>query len=335
MPKLKRLAALLVFAGMAWALIKLSTFGWNFFAPAYPGGATLTSPGKLEEDVAMLSVSIGPRDLYNNNRDRLRAAEVYIAARLRAAGCRVEFQDYPVSGTRARNIIGIKRGVSTPGEEIIIGAHYDTENNPGADDNASGVAGLLALADYARGKSYSRTVKFVAFTNEEPPFFRTPEMGSAVYAKAARERGDGIKAVLVLEMIGFFSEKHFSQRYPPLIGPFLPSKGNYIAQISDLGSRRLAKRIDRAYREASRLPLQSVTLPAFVPGVDFSDHRNFWKEGYPAVMFTDTAFYRSPHYHKSTDLPGTLDFAYMAAFVDGLRAALDDLAGEAGPPGAP
>jgi len=187
---------------------------------------------------------------------------------------------------------------------------------------------LLELADYAASRKYGGTVKFVAFTNEEPPFFGHEWMGSAVYAKAAKKNGDDIKAALILEMIGYFTEESLSQKYPPFIGPFMPGKGNFMAQIVNFRSRRLANRIDGVFRKASRLPLCTVALPSFVPGVDFSDHRSFWAEGYPAVMFTDTSFYRTPNYHKPSDLPDTLNYKYMASFLDGMKAALDALAGD-------
>lgn len=323
----QHLLYLLGFTAAAYAAVKLSTLGWNFLAPAYPGGPTLTRPEKLRETVTALAAEIGPRDLYNNNLRNLRRTEEYLAARLKAAGCKVEFQEYMASGVKVKNIIGVKAGLSLPGEVIVAGAHYDTFNNPGADDNASGVAGLLELAEYAAGRKYDRTVKFIAFVNEEPPFFKQDGMGSAVYAKAAAVRKEDIKAALVLEMIGYYTEERLSQRYPPLIGPFLPGRGNFIAQVSDFRSRELARRIDRVFRGASKLPLRTVSLPSFVPGVDYSDHRSFWLAGYPAVMFTDTSFYRTPHYHKAADLPDTLNYGYMAALLDGLKAAMDDLAG--------
>jgi len=325
---IKKAVYLALFAAVAFAAIKTSTLGWNFMAPYYTGGATSTKPENLRRTVTALAVEIGPRDLYNNNKARLRRAEDYLTARFKAAGCRVEFQEYMSSAVKVKNIICVKPGASLPGEIIVIGAHYDTFNNPGADDNASGVAGLLELAEHAAGKTYARTLKFAAFANEEPPFFKKEGMGSAVYAKAAKAAGDDIRAALVLEMIGYFSEARFSQRYPPLIGPFMPQRGNFMAQISDFSSRKLAGRIDSAYRAASALPLKTVSLPAWVPGVDYSDHRSFWAQGYPAVMFTDTSFYRTPHYHKPSDLPETLNYEYMAAFMDGVKAAMDDLAGK-------
>ena len=322
----KYLLRLLIFTAAAYAVIKLSTLGWNFLAPAYPGGPTRTRPEALRATVTALASGIGPRDLFNNKANLLKA-EGYIISRLRAAGYKVEFQEYLSAGVKVKNLIAVKRGVSTPAEIIIVGAHYDTFDNPGADDNASGVAGLLELAEYAAGNNFSRTVKFIAFANEEPPFFKDKDMGSAVYARAAAGRKEEIKAALVLEMIGYFSERRLSQRSPPLIGPFFPGRGNFIAQVSNFASRELAAANDKAFRAASSLPLRTVTLPAFVPGVDYSDHRSFWKAGYKAVMFTDTAFYRNANYHKASDLPATLNYEYMAAFLDGMKGIVDDLAG--------
>ena len=322
----KHILHLLLFTAAAYAALKLSTLGWNFLAPAWPGGVTITRPERLRETVTVLAGEIGPRDLFNNNKARLRRTEEYITARLRSAGYKVEFQEYYSAGVKVRNIAASRTGLTAPGEIILVGAHYDTCNNPGADDNASGVAGLLELAEYAAKRSFARTVKFVAFVNEEPPFFRHDGMGSAVYASAAAKRGDDIKAALVLEMIGYFTEKSVSQRYPPFIGPFYPGRGNFIAQVSNLNSRSLAARVGKAFKTASTLPLRTAVLPSFVPGADYSDHRSFWRAGYPAVMFTDTSFYRTPHYHKASDLPATLNYGYMAAFIDGMKAVVDDLA---------
>ena len=325
------LAYLLVFAAASYIALKLTTVGWNFLAPSLPAGhAAATSPEKLKRTVTDLASRIGPRDVFRNNLDSLRRAEVYIAGRLSAAGYKVEFQEFPASGTVARNIVATKPGLSPGGEIVLAGAHYDTYDNPGADDNASGVACLLELAEYAAARSFGRTVVFAAFANEEPPFFKTPGMGSAVYAREARRRGDNIRAAVILEMTGYFTERRISQRYPPLIGPFMPGRGNFMAQIANFKSRDLAGEIDAAFRAASPLPLRTLALPSAVPGVDFSDHRSFWDAGYRAVMFTDTAFYRNRNYHQDSDLPDTLNYAYMAAFMDGLKAALGKLAGEAG-----
>lgn len=318
---------LIGFTIAAYAGLKMTTLGWNFMAPGYSAAQPpRTSADVLKADVTKLSVDIGRRDLYNNNKAALAKATDFITDEFRRLGYKVEFQPYMSSGVKVKNIIAVKPGTAKPSEIILIGAHYDTFNNPGADDNASGVAGMLELARHAASKKYGRTSKFIAFVNEEPPFFRHEDMGSRVYAKDAAAKKEDIKAALILEMIGYYTEKRISQRYPPLIGPFFPGRGNFIAQISNFSSRELARRIDRAFRAASALPMRTVVLPSFVPGVDFSDHRSFWKVGYPAVMFTDTSFYRTPHYHKQTDLPDTLNYTYMASLLDGIKAAMDDLA---------
>ncbi len=323
----KRLMRLLCFTAAVYVVVKLTTVGWNFLAAAYPGGRPRTSPERLMTTVTALAADIGPRDLFNNNKIRLDKAADYISGRLRVCGYKVEYQEYPAAGIKVKNIIAVKTGISNPGEVIVVGAHYDTSNNPGSDDNASGVAGLLELAEYASNKTFGRTIKFIAFVNEEPPFFRNEGMGSSVYAAYAAARKENIKAALVLEMIGYYTERRNSQRYPPLIGPFFPGRGNFIAQVSNFNSRALARRADKAFRAGTSLPLQTVILPSFVPGVDYSDHRSFWKAGYPAVMFTDTAFYRNSNYHRESDRPETLNYVYMAAFLDGMKSALDDLAG--------
>lgn len=324
----KEAKRLMVFTLAAYASLKFTTLGWYFLAPHYAGRPVRdASPENLKAAVTALASEIGPRDLFNNNKARLRRAEDYILRRFKAAGCKVESQEYLAAGVKVRNLICSKPGLEAPGEVVLVGAHYDTFNNPGADDNASGMAVMLDLADHASDKKFGRTIKFAAFVNEEPPFFRHEGMGSAVYAASAAARGEDIKAAVILEMVGYFTEARASQRYPPFIGPFFPSRGNYIAQISNIRSAKTAFGIADAFRGASTLPLRTAVLPSFVPGADYSDHRSFWGKGYPAVMFTDTAFYRNPNYHKRTDLPGTLNYEYMASLTDGLRAALDGLAG--------
>lgn len=249
----------------------------------------------------------------------------YISEQFALFGYNVEFQDYTVSNRIAKNIIALKPGIKQPQEIIIVGAHYDTCFNPGADDNASGVAGLLELARFMADKEMNRSIKFIAFVNEEPPFFKTEDMGSRVYAKAARRKGENIKAALILEMIGHYSDRLHSQRYPLFFGPFYPNKANFIAVVGNLLSRRIIKNVVLNFRNQARFPIESVVTFSFIQGVDFSDHWSFWKEGYPAVMITDTAFYRSPHYHCGSDTAEKLNYEDMAEVIGGLGAVLAGL----------
>ena len=327
----KNFIHLILFAAAAYTSLKMTTYGWVFWSGEYvpAAGRNMAMPAKLKAHVAKLAGEIGSRDVYKNNFANLGKAQAYIAAQLKSYGYKVEYQAYPVAGTKAVNLTATRTGTSLPDETIVVGAHYDTFNNPGADDNASGVAGMLALAELAAKRQLARTMKFVAFANEEPPFFRTKDMGSAVWSKTALERKENIKAAVVLEMIGYYKTGPESQKYPPFIGPFHPNKGNFITQVSDFRSRAFARRVDAEFRKNSGLPLVTVALPSFVPGVDFSDHRNFWKDGYQAVMFTDTSFYRNANYHKQTDTPETLDYERMAAVIEGLAPALFAEAGAA------
>lgn len=324
----RKIIRLFVFAVAAFAAIKTTTLGWIFWNPrAGPSETSQGSVANLKRHVEILAGEIGPRDMFSS-RKSLEAAADYISSQLKTLEYDVERRRYPVAGSSAENIIAVKRGMVFPEETIIVGAHYDTCSNPGADDNSSGVAGMLELAERFSKKTGKRTLKFIAFVNEEPPFFKTKDMGSFAYAESAFERGENIKLAVILEMIGYFSEKSLSQRYPPLLGPFFPNKGNFIAQVSDFKTRKLAKRMDAAFKKASSLPVRTVALPSFVPGVDFSDHWSFWQKEYKAVMFTDTAFYRNPNYHKKTDTPETLNYEYMSRCVDGVEAALGETLNE-------
>ena len=194
---------------------------------------------------------------------------------------------------------------------------------PGADDNASGVAGLIELA-YLLGKtSLPVRVELVAFTLEEPPFFRTPFMGSAIHAASLKKQGVKVRIMFALEMIGFFSDASHSQGFPlSILRLFYPSQGNFIAVVGKLGQGSVVRRVKQAMRGPSLLPVYSINAPRFVPGIDFSDHLNYWEAGYEAVMITDTAFYRNQGYHTLQDTPDTLDYERMAMVVQGVYAAI-------------
>jgi Zn-dependent M28 family amino/carboxypeptidase len=227
-------------------------------------------------------------------------------------------QAYPSAGRTVHNV-EVGEGA------IVVGAHYDTvPGSPGADDNASGVAVLMELAKILS----LRQIRLVAFANEELPYSHGDEMGSFVYARRARQRGERIGAMFSLEMLGCYDDAPGSQRYPPVIGWFYPDRANFIAFVGDLGARRLVKRAHRLFRRHSDFPSQSLAAPAFVPGITRSDHWSFRRHGYPAVMVTDTAFNRYPHYHLPSDTPEKLDYERMARVTLGLAAMLRELATE-------
>jgi Zn-dependent M28 family amino/carboxypeptidase len=231
-----------------------------------------------------------------------------------------------VDGKSYRNVIA-QLGPDTA-ERIVVGAHYDTAGPlPGADDNASGVAGLIELAHLLGKQQLPMRVELVAFTLEEPPYFRTTGMGSSVHAESLRKQNIRVRAMLCLEMIGYFSDVANSQHFPAAILQALyPSKGNFISVVGRFGEGLLVRRVKSAMRKASPLPVHSINAPSFVPGVDFSDQLNYWAAGYDAVMITDTAFYRNPNYHTAYDTAEKLDYKRMGRVVEGVYAAVLELA---------
>jgi len=279
----------------------------------------------LRRHVAKLADDIGERNVWRP--DALRAAADYIRATWRALGYAVEAQGYEAEGLWCENLEIEIPGRSPQGAIVLAGAHYDTvAGSPGANDNASGVAGILEIARLLRGIKPAATLRLVAFVNEEPPFFYFGNMGSGVYAKAARARGDDIRVMLSLEMLGCYSDQPGSQRYPPFLRWFYPDRGDFIGFVSNLRSRGALKRLARAFAANSDFPYQTLASPSLVPGVGWSDQLSFWRQGYAAVMVTDTAFYRYPHYHQAADTPEKLEYVRMAQVVAGLAGALAALA---------
>lgn len=282
------------------------------------------SPDRLQTHARALAEEFIPRDAeHPSNLDRV---ATYIQTQFEQHVPRVEFQPYSVGSMTVRNVRAFI-GPSTA-DRIVVGAHYDAAGPyPGADDNASGVAGLLELARLLDGNALSTLVELVSYPLEEPPFFGTDRMGSAVHANALNEQDVDVRAMLALEMIGYFSDAPRSQQFPLfLMRPFYPSVGNFIVVASSLFRRALVQTVRDAMRAATPLPVESINAPALLPGISLSDHRNYWSAGYDAAMITDTAFYRNPNYHAPTDTPGTLDYDRMAQVVDGVRGAIRALA---------
>jgi hypothetical protein len=312
---------LLVLLGFFGLLI--TAWGW-MTQPLLPGGAmnpgVMVQSARLEAHVRMLSETFFPRDAgHPENLDR---AAAYIRQEFEQAGGRVSEQLYEVNRKRYRNVLALF-GPETK-ERIVVGAHYDTAGEqPGADDNASGVAGLIELASLLTDTSLPICVELVAFTLEELPHFSTVQMGSAVHARSLKDQGIPVRVMFSLEMIGYFTDAPRSQNFPfSFFAAFYPSQGNFIAVVGKLDQGLVVRRVKRAMRDASPLPVYSINAPRFVPGVDFSDHRNYWDAGYNAVMITDTAFYRNPNYHTIRDTPETLDYQRMALVVQGVYAAV-------------
>ncbi len=286
-----------------------------------------SGPEALRAHVETLAGEIGERNVFRPR--ALADAADFIAREWRRQGYEVTPHAYDCQGVRCANLEIARRGTRRPEEIVLVGAHYDSVlGSPGADDNASGVAALLTMSRRFAEAAPARTVRFVAFVNEEPPLYFTRDMGSDVYARAARARGDDIRVMLALETIGYYSEAAGSQHYPPCFRFFFPGRGNFVAFVSNLRSRRLLRRTVQAFRAGSDFPVEHLATPGLVPGAAWSDHRSFWRQGYRALMVTDTAFYRYPHYHTPDDTPDKLDYGALARVAEGLANAVEALAAE-------
>lgn len=316
----------------------------------------------LKKDVNVLAEEIGPRNMANY--ESCKAAGTWIEKMFRDAGYQPMVQEYKVAKTSPKSISGLAsvlnysfhlpfssywnnwpsasinrdkvyknisvelKGITKPEEIIVIGAHYDSapvNGCAGADDNASGIASVIELARQFSNKKFDRTIRFVAFANEEPPFFQTNGMGSYVYAKECKDKKENIVAMISMESIGYYSDKEDSQKYPPGLKYFYPRKGNFIALLGNRSSSKFVKYSAKFFRENVNYPYESAALPQFVPGVSWSDQWAFWKFGYSAIMVTDTAPFRNKNYHHATDSLETLDFEKMAVVVDGVGKMLEDM----------
>ena len=289
------------------------------------------SPAELEKHVRMLSETFHPRSF--DCPENLEAAASYIEAHFTATGARVTSHTYQAEEHTYRNIIASFGPDNGP--VLIVGAHYDSYGDaarpdplhtPGADDNASGVAGLLALANLLQKYPPHTQVQLVAYALEEPPFFATRHMGSAVHAAQLAKDHVDVSGMLALEMIGYFSDAEASQTFPVEgMGYIYPTAGNFISVVGRLDDISLTRRVKSAMTTTTPLPVRSINALPLVPGLDFSDHRNFWHHGFPAVMITNTAFYRNFSYHTVDDTADSLDYQRMSQAVQGVYAAVKAL----------
>lgn len=300
---------------------------WAFTTQPFTGMTKPpTIPGveveRLKMYVKALSSELPPRDIDTDNLDKTVA---YIKEHISPYGKPYE-QEYDVAGIPYRNL-GIRFGPEK-GKRIVVGAHFDSiEGLPGADDNASGVAALMELARMLKDKPLKRSVELVFYTLEEPPYFASNDMGSYAHAKMLREQNVDVLLMMSIEMIGYFKDSPHSQHYPLSILEYVyPNTGNFIAIVSNLSGMGIVRRTKAAMLGATWLDVQSINTVPFLTGINFSDHMNYWIHDYPALMITDTAFFRNPHYHTAEDTWEKLDYKRMAQVVKGIYAVIMDYA---------
>ena len=290
---------------------------------ATPAFAVNADTVKLKQHLLAITGTTQPRN--HQHTDALNQVAAYIRHEFEQLNGQVQEQVYTVAGKEYRNVVLSVGPADAP--RLVVGAHYDVcEDQPGADDNASGVAGLLELARLLDKHTLPFRIDFVAYTLEEPPYFRTEHMGSYVHANSLYEQQADVMGMISLEMIGYFKDEKGSQRYP--IAPlklFYGSRGNYIAIVQRFGNGSFGRSLLRNYKKAATLPVKSLRAPAFLTGVDFSDHLNYWRFGFDALMITDTSFYRNSNYHQPTDTIYTLDFKRMGEVVDAVYTSILNL----------
>lgn len=290
---------------------------------ATPAFAVNADTVKLKQHLLAITGTTQPRN--HQHTDALNQVAAYIRHEFEQLNGQVQEQVYTVAGKEYRNVVLSVGPADAP--RLVVGAHYDVcEDQPGADDNASGVAGLLELARLLDKHTLPFRIDFVAYTLEEPPYFRTEHMGSYVHANSLYEQQADVMGMISLEMIGYFKDEKGSQRYP--VAPlklFYGNRGNYIAIVQRFGNGSFGRSLLRNYKKAATLPVKSLRAPAFLTGVDFSDHLNYWRFGFDALMITDTSFYRNSNYHQPTDTIYTLDFKRMGEVVDAVYTSILNL----------
>jgi hypothetical protein len=312
-------------------------YGALHYMTAVPGTSYRGAPPPLTAEEAALAVAlerhvatIAAREHNVVHYDELEKVARYIEAALASAGYAVGRQEFVADGKPVRNIDAtIEPAATSDPEVIVVGAHYDSvRGSPGANDNGSGAAAVLELARLLRdlGGTSGKRIRFVLFVNEEPPYFRTEAMGSLNYARALAQRRERVVAMYSLETIGFYSSEPGSQAYPAPFGLIFPDRGDFVAFVGLLRSRPLLQETIRSFRSHTSFPSIGGVAPGFVPGIAWSDHWAFAEQGFQAVMITDTAPFRYPHYHRPSDTPDKVDTENLARLVKGIERVIRDLA---------
>jgi len=314
-------------------LVPLGFWSWCAWMPgaSFRGPLPVLDPEtvalreRLRGHVEKLAADIEERNIIHPQ--ALAAAERYVRSQLAAGGRTVTEQRYQAHDLAVANLELELVGTTRKDEIVVVGAHYDSvEGTPGADDNASGTAALLELGRMLASRPHARTLRLVAFVNEEPPYFKTDLMGSLQYAKQARLRNERIVAMLSLETLGYYDTHPKTQKYPAPLGLLYPDTADFVAFVGELKSRALVRRALGIFRHAEPFPSEGLSGPAWVSGVDFSDHWSFAQQGYPAIMVSDTAFFRNAHYHEVSDTPSKLDYDRLARVTRGLARVIHALA---------
>jgi hypothetical protein len=320
---------------LRWTIILLvSILGLMFFTKmpgsSYSGPLQPLSADEqevrvnLKEEIFILAEKIGERNIWKYG--NLKASAGYIEKVAAELGYKANRQEYKVRDAQVENLEWELTGVLKPEETILVGAHYDSvSGSPGANDNASGVAALLEISRLLKTEPLSRTVRFVAFVNEEPPFFQTDKMGSRIYASRSRQRGEKIVAMLSLETIGYYRDEKESQKYPFPFHFFYRDTGDFIGFVGNVSSRALVREAIELFRSNTAFPSEGLAAPGWFIGIGWSDNWSFWKEGYPAIMVTDTALFRYQYYHFQQDIPDRIDYERMARVVVGISQIIREL----------
>lgn len=293
--------------------------------PPTPTDNLIQTSERLLKTVKTLSVDIGERNI--GKIKNLNKASNYIKGKLKNQGYNIESNSYTYKNHTVENIYTIKPAANKTDKVIVVGAHYDSLfGTVGANDNASGIAVLLELAKILKNKKLGANIHFVAFANEEPPYFKTENMGSVIYAKKLRKQKENVIAMYSLETMGAYYDNKGSQQYPFPLGQYYPDVGNFIAFVSDDKSRTLLKDSIKLFRDNAEIPSEGLSAPEDLEGVSWSDHWAFWQAGYPALMITDTAPFRYEHYHQLTDTYEKIDYLRMSRVTHGISQMLQKIA---------
>jgi Zn-dependent M28 family amino/carboxypeptidase len=311
---------------------------WKLFKTDMPGSSysgtlplltdiEIEIKNRIKEHIDFLTGQIGERNIWTYK--ALEATAEFIESFFKNLNHKDEAQNYTAEGKLLKNLEIEFKGTSLSDEIVVIGAHYDTVlGTVGADDNTSGVAALFEIARLLSNQKFKRTLRFVAFVNEEPPFFMTEDMGSLVYARRSRQRNENIVAMISLESIGYYSNGTGSQQYPFPLNLHYPNVGNFIAFVGNMPSKELVVQAIKSFRDHAKFPSEGIAAPQWIPGVGWSDQWSFWQENYPAIMVTDTALFRNKHYHTELDTPEKLDYECMARVIYGLAQMIAELAAQ-------